>query len=70
MTILIIIGAVTAALGLAGLGYCIREAVRIRKGGIPAEQSAAKLRALVAVNMAAVGVAFIGLGMAVAGLLL
>ncbi|SOH95418.1 hypothetical protein SAMN06273572_11093 [Monaibacterium marinum] len=70
MTILIVIGAVTTFLGIAGLGYCIREAMRIRTGGMSPEESKVKLRGLVAVNMAAVGVAFLGLAMVVAGVIL
>lgn len=70
MTILIILGAVTTVLGLAGLGYCIREAARIRSGAVPADQAATKLRGLVAVNMAAVFVAFMGLAMVVVGVML
>ena len=70
MTILIVIGAVTTFLGLAGLGYCIREAARIRSGAAEGQDTGAKLRGLVAVNMAAVGVAFIGLALVVVGLIL
>ena len=70
MTLLIVIGAVTTLLGVAGLGYCIREAARVRGGTLTPEERTAKLRGLVAINMAAVGVAFLGLALVVVGLIL
>jgi len=70
MNILIIIGAVTTILGIAGLAYCIREAARVRSGSVPADQTTEKLRGLIAINLAAVGVASIGLGMVIVGVIL
>lgn len=54
--------------GIAGLAWCIRRAAWIRGADIPDEQATAELRTLVAANVAAVGVAFIGLAVVVVGL--
>ena len=56
--------------GVAGLAWCIRRAAWIRRADIPDEQATAELRTLVAANVAAVGVAFIGLAVVVVGLIL
>lgn len=56
--------------GVAGLGWCIRRAAWIRRAEIANAEATAELRKLVAANVAAVGVAFIGLAVVVVGLVL
>ena len=70
MTLILILGAITTILGLAGLAYCIREAAAVRKGGMEPAQAQAKLRSLVAVNLGSVAVATLGLALVVVGLIL
>ncbi len=62
-------GSALAVIGLAMLGWCIWRAVAIRRGADP-ENGQAELQTLVAVNMAAVGIASLGLGCLVVGLIL
>lgn len=70
MQTLAILGLLLTVLGLGGLGYCIVQGLRIRGGALPAEQIHARLHRLVAVNLASVGVAALGLAMLVAGVVL
>ena len=60
-------GIVLTVLGLVGLGTCIRRALAIRRG--EADGSSAAMHRLVALNMAAVGTAFLGLALVTVGLI-
>jgi len=66
---LIVAGSLMALLGLAMLGWCIWRALAIRRAGED-EDTTAQMQVLVAVNMAAVGIASIGLGCVVVGFIL
>ncbi|QHQ34172.1 hypothetical protein [Algicella marina] len=70
MGILVIIGAIVTLLGLAGLGLCIRKAAALRALKDDPEAQKAGMHGLVALNMASVGVAFMGLALVVVGLIL
>ena len=63
-------GVATTLVGLAGILWILRRARRLR--GSEADDATVKgeLRSLVVLNMAAVGVAFIGLSFTVIGLIL
>ncbi len=63
-------GILMTAAGLAGLGYCVLEGLRIRRAGLPAEEIHRRLHRLLAVNLGSVGLAALGLALVVAGLLL
>jgi hypothetical protein len=67
MTWLVILGTLTTLIGLAGLAVCIRRAAQLRRDP---ETAKAKLHGLVALNMASVGVAGLGLAFVVVGLIL
>lgn len=69
MDFLIYIGAVLALLGIAGVGYCMTRAVKIRKE--PDEEKAkAMLQSLIAWNLGSVSVAAMGLIMVIMGMVL
>lgn len=70
MTALVILGAILAAAGLGGLGYCIRAGFAIRRDKPAPEVARARLQRLVAVNLASVGLATLGLALVVAGVML
>lgn len=59
-------GIFLTVLGLVGLGACIRKALAVKRGA--ADGSSAAMHRLVALNMAAVGTAFLGLALVTAGL--
>jgi hypothetical protein len=63
-------GIVLVAAGLGGLGLCIRKAVRLRAIREDSDAVRRQLHGLVALNMGAVALAFIGLGLVGAGLML
>jgi len=63
-------GALVAVLGVFGLAYCMRTAVVARREGLDETTMKQRLHGLVALNMAALGVSSIGLGMVVIGILL
>lgn len=69
MTWLVILGSFVTLTGLAGLGLFIRKAAVIRQLEDP-EQARAQLHWLVALNMASVGLAGLGLALVVIGLIL
>ena len=64
------IGIALTVAGLAGLAWCIAKAAWLRRAEITNEQATAELRRLVPANVAAVGVAFIGLAVLVVGVIL
>ena len=65
-----IAGVVLTLIGLAGILWCIRKAAWLRRSDIEGEQAMAELRKLVPANVAAVGVAFMGLAVLIVGLVL
>lgn len=70
MTILIWIGAALALLGLVGLLWCIRRAAQLRNANLEDDAARAEMQRLIFAHMASMGGAFLGIGLAVAGLLL
>ncbi|NNU80994.1 hypothetical protein HMH01_11155 [Halovulum dunhuangense] len=69
MTWLVILGTLTTLIGLIGLAHCIRTANALRKEP-DRDAVRRKLNGLVALNMASVGVAGLGLAFVVVGLIL
>ena len=68
-------GLAWAGIGLAGIGLvlilvCILRAVQLRRGDRDPEAAAAGLKRVILVNTVAVALAFLGLAMLLAGLLL
>ena len=63
-------GAALALAGIAGLAWCVRRAAWLRRAEIADADVQAELRRLVAVNIAAFGVGFLGLALVVVGLIL
>ena len=70
MEFLVYIGTFVAALGLAGLGYCVWLVVSAKRAGLPDEEMKKRLQKVVALNMAAMGLSAIGLMMVVIGIML
>ncbi len=70
MAILIYVGVATTLVGLAGIVWFFHRARRLRETDSDDATVQAELRALVLLNMAAVGVAFFGLAITVIGLIL
>lgn len=70
MQYLIFPGILMTTAGLAGLGYCVIEGLRIRRAGLPPQEIHSRLHKLLAVNLGSVGLAALGLAFVVAGLLL
>ena len=70
MAILIYVGVATTLVGLAGIVWFFRRARRLRETDSDDATVQAELRALVLLNMAAVGVAFFGLAITVVGLIM
>lgn len=70
MDFLIYIGGAFTVIGLIGLGYCIKTAFAIKRSGDAGEDTAKRLRGLVAWNLGAMGMSSIGLAMIVVGLIL
>ncbi|MEM7057275.1 MAG: hypothetical protein AAF557_06795 [Pseudomonadota bacterium] len=70
MGVMIAIGAVMAVLGLGGVLWCIRKAAWMKNADLDAESARAEINRLIFVHMAAIGAAFLGLGLLVTGLLL
>jgi hypothetical protein len=68
--ILILAGLILAVAGLAGLGWCILQGLRIRRAGLPAAEIHARLHRLLALNLGSVALAGLGLAALLAGFLL
>lgn len=63
-------GVLVTLVGLAGILWFIRRARRLRETEMDPDATQAEFRALVVLNMASVGLAFLGLAVAVVGLIL
>ena len=70
MTLVFYAGAAITLLGLAGILWFIRRARRLRDIQADDATVQAELRALVLLNVAAVGLAFMGLAITVVGVIL
>lgn len=69
MSFLIYLGAALAAIGIIGIGYCVKTAMSIRKE--PDEEIAkARLQGLVAWNLGALSLSSLGLIMVIMGMIL
>ncbi|MDP3960056.1 MAG: hypothetical protein Q8Q26_08360 [Pseudorhodobacter sp.] len=70
MQFLIPIGAALSLAGVAGLIWCIVQAVQARRAGLSDAGLRARLQRLVVVNLGALGVSALGLMLVVIGVLL
>ena len=70
MQLLAPFGLVLTVAGLFGLGWCIWRGLQIRRTPLPPSEVNAALHRLVALNLASVATAAIGLGLLVVGLIL
>lgn len=70
MDILLAIGVVMVAAGLAGLGYCIVVGLSVRRHVSDPQAVRGRLKHLVAVNLASLCTAALGLGLVLVGLVL
>jgi hypothetical protein len=70
MTAFVPIGIVLSLAGLAGVLWCIRAAARLKRAELSDDAIRAELGRLVFAHTAAIGAAFLGLGLLVVGLLL
>ncbi len=59
-----------ALAGLAGLGWCVWQASAIKSGELSGEAARKVLNRISAVNLASVGLAFLGLAAVAAGIIL
>lgn len=64
------VGILMSLAGFAGLVWCIRRAALLRRGEVPDGEVRAEFGRLVLAHTAAIGAAFLGLGLLIVGLLL
>lgn len=70
MVALLVPGALLTVAGVLGLAWCIRKAAWIRRAELDDATAHAQLQRLILGHMAAVGAAFLGLGLLLTGFLL
>jgi hypothetical protein len=70
MTVMIWAGAALAMIGVAGLIYCVMLAMRAKREGLTGAAMQARLQRVVAWNMAALAVSWLGLMLVVVGVIL
>lgn len=70
MHIVIWIGTALTVLGIAGLLWCIKLVLDIKRQSLPDDQARAAMQRVVAWNMGALAVSFLGLIMVVVGVIL
>ncbi len=68
-TYMIYAGVALAGLGLIGIGISVRMALKMKKDAPEGQEAKDRMQLLVAINTAALGTAFIGLGLAAVGVL-
>jgi hypothetical protein len=70
MTVMIWIGAILSVAGLLGVLWCLRKAAWLRKAELDEANVRTELQKLIVAHMAAIGAAFLGMGLLITGLLL
>ena len=70
MTVLFYSGLVLASLGLAGIFWFIQRVRRLKRSDAGDAEVQAELRFLVVLNMGAVGLAFLGLALALVAVIM
>lgn len=70
MELLIWIGAAISLAGIAGLFYCIFQATKAKRAGLSDEAMKARLKQVVAMNLAALMVSALGLICVIIGIML
>jgi hypothetical protein len=70
MTLIFYAGIGLALVGLTGIGWFIQRVRRLKRSGADDATIQAELRFLVPLNVAAVGLAFLGMAIALVGLIL
>lgn len=70
MTLLVVLGGVLVAAGIAGLGYCIVTGYAIRREKPGPDVVRAQLNRLLVINLGSVSLAAMGLAVLVVGLVL
>ena len=65
-----LLGLFLTVTGLAGLGYCVLQGIRMRGKNLPLEEIHARLHRLIAVNLGSIALSALGLGVLVLGILL
>ena len=70
MIYLVYIGVVIAVAGLGGVVWCILEGLAVKKSGLTLGEAQPRLRRMANVNLASVCLAFLGMGIASAGMIL
>lgn len=70
MDILIWSGALATLAGIAGLFYCVIQALKLRRSGQDDESMRVAMQRVVLINMAALGVSAIGLMLVILGIFL
>ena len=63
-------GAAVSLLGLLGLVYCIRVAMKAKKEGLSGEEMHARLKGVVVLNMGALFISALGLMIVVLGIMI
>ena len=67
---LALLGMLLTITGIAGLGYCVMQGIRIRGRNLPPAEIHARLHRLIAVNLGSVALSALGLAVLVVGFLL
>lgn len=70
MELAIWIGATMTVLGLAGIFWCVRLAMRAKRANLPDDAMRAEMQKVVLLNMAALGLSALGLALVVVGVIL
>ena len=70
MIYLVYIGVVIAVAGFGGVVWCILEGLAVKKSGLTLGEAQPRLRKMATVNLASVCLAFLGMGVAAAGIIL
>lgn len=65
---LIWLGAAISLVGLIGLVWCILQAMKLRRAGLPDAELRGRLQTLVAYNLAAMGLSGLGLMAVIIGI--
>ncbi|MFD1913390.1 hypothetical protein [Halodurantibacterium flavum] len=67
---LVWIGAAMTVAGIAGIGWCVTIALRLRRAALSEEEQRARLQRAVIINISSLGLSALGLALVVTGIIL
>lgn len=70
MQVMLWIGVILTLAGVLGLGYCVLRVLKAKRAGLAPEAFRAEMQRVILINVAVIGLSFVGLMLVILGLML